>query len=93
MRNVFLHTEEYDEEPPAIPKRDETPVSEPPEEKPAEPAVEKKPKAKAWDKKFSIYLTNEEYELFRRYAFKNDVKISRAITDAAIAHIKALDET
>ena len=94
MRNVFLHTEEYDEEPPAIPKRDEEPESKPeesPEEKPAEPP--KKPKAKSWDVKTSLYLTNEEYELFRRYAFESNTKISRAIIDAAVAHIKAMDET
>ena len=95
MRNVFLHTEEYDEEPPVIPKRDEEPEEpeskpeESPEEKPAEPP--KKPKAKSWDVKTSLYLTNEEYELFRRYAFESNTKISRAIIDAAVAHIKAME--
>ena len=94
MRNVFLHGDEYNKEPPAIPKRDEEPEEpepkpeESPEEKPAEPP--KKPKAKSWDVKTSLYLTNEEYELFRRYAFESNTKISRAIIDAAVAHIQAL---
>ena len=95
MKNVFLHDDDYDEDyddaPPVIPKRDEEPEEPPapPEEKPAEPP--KKPKAKSWDVKTSIYLTNEEYELFRRYAFENNTKISRAIIDAAVAHIKAME--
>ena len=79
----------------SIPKRDEEPEEpeskpeESPEEKPAEPP--KKPKAKSWDVKTSLYLTNEEYELFRRYAFESNTKISRAIIDAAVAHIKAME--
>ena len=94
MKNVFLHDDDYDEDyddaPPVIPKRDEEPEEPPaPPEKPAEPP--KKPKAKSWDVKTSLYLTNEEYELFRRYAFESNTKISRAIIDAAVAHIKAME--
>lgn len=50
------------------------------------------PKSRAWDKKMSIYLTNEEYELFSLYAFRHKKRISRVIIDAAKEHIEMMDE-
>ena len=88
MQQIFGTHDEFNEETHDIPqKKAMTSADDLPPVIPK--TLPKRALQKTWDKKASIYLTEEEYEMFHEYAFKHRASMSRAIVDLAKAYLEA----